>query len=223
MCLKGDNSLSYYIRKMRYEDVPQVTEIDREAFPTQWPQPNYRRELGNRLSHYYVVCDEGRPVRQTAEKESPDKDSTGLISRLRQIFKPGRFSGDGPSRFTSDYIVGFVGFWIMSDEAHITSIAVREECRQQGIGEMLMISVIEQSMELKARLVTLEVRISNTAAQNLYTKYGFAKAGVRKGYYTDNREDALMMSTDHINTPEFNAQLQQLKEANSIKMGIPFS
>lgn len=223
MYLKGENNLSYYVRKMRHEDVPQVTGIDREAFPTQWPQPNYRRELGNRLSHYYVVCDGGRPVKQAVREESYENAATGLVSRLRQMFKPGRFSGDGPSRFTSHYIVGFVGFWIMADEAHITSIAVREECRQQGIGEMLMISVMERAMELKARLVTLEVRFSNTAAQNLYTKYGFAKAGVRKGYYTDNREDALMMSTDHINTPEFDAQLQQLKKANSRKTGISFS
>jgi ribosomal-protein-alanine N-acetyltransferase len=216
--------LPYYVRKMRYEDVPQVTEIDREAFPTQWPQPNYRREMGNRLSHYYVVCDEGRPVQQTENNEPSNKDSTGLLSRLGQVFKTGHFSGDAaPSHLTSHHIVGFVGFWIMSDEAHITSIAVREECRQRGIGEMLMTSVIERAMELKARLVTLEVRISNTAAQNLYTKYGFAKVGVRKGYYTDNREDALMMSTDHINTSEFNAQLQHLKKANSKKMGISLS
>ena len=223
MRLKGEDNLPYYVRKMRYDDVPQVTEIDREAFPTQWPQPNYRREMGNRLSHYYVVCDEGRPVQQMESDESSDKDSPGLISRLRQVFKTGHFSGDTQSHLTSHHIVGFVGFWIMSDEAHITSIAVREECRHQGIGEILMIAVIERAMELKARLVTLEVRVSNTAAQNLYTKYGFNKVGVRKGYYTDNREDALMMSTDHINTSEFNAQLQQLKKANAIKIGIPLS
>ena len=202
--------MSFYVRKMRYEDVPQVTEIDREAFPTQWPQPNYRREMGNRLSHYYVVCDEGKPVKQTEENESTDNDSTRLVSRLRQVFKHGRFSGNDPSMSTNHYIVGFVGFWIMADEAHITSIAVREDCRRQGVGEMMMISVIERATELKARLVTLEVRVSNTDAQNLYTKYGFAKVGVRKGYYTDNREDALMMSTEDINTTTFYAHLKQL-------------
>ena len=117
-------------------------------------------------------------------------------------------------------VIGFSGFWVISDEAHISSIAVREAYRQAGIGELLLISLIEMSAELKARVITLEVRASNTIAQNLYTKYGFTRVGVRKAYYVDNREDGIMMTTEDITTASFKARLQQLKQEISRKTGI---
>jgi ribosomal-protein-alanine N-acetyltransferase len=70
-----------------------------------------------------------------------------------------------------------------------------------------------------ARIVTLEVRVSNTAAQQLYAKYGFNQVGLRRDYYTDNREDAVIMSADHIASPSFQAQLQELKKAYTEKWG----
>ncbi|MFC1957614.1 ribosomal-protein-alanine N-acetyltransferase, partial [Chloroflexota bacterium] len=76
--------------------------------------------------------------------------------------------------------------------------------------------------KLKANIVTLEVRASNTAAQSLYTKYGFTQAGVRRGYYIDNREDGLIMSTQNITSTAFQAQFQQLKKINLQKCGAPF-
>ena len=223
VCLKGDENLSYYVRPMCQGDIAQVTEIDREAFPTQWPQPNYQRELRNRLSHYIVVCDEENLVEQPVGKNSSEKGVSGLVSRLKRLFSRDRFSSDGPYPSIGHYIVGFVGFWIMADEAHITTIAVRESHRRQGIGELLLISVIDRAIELKARILTLEVRVSNTAAQNLYSRYGFTKVGVRRGYYTDNREDGLTMSTEDITSNSFQARLQQLKQAHSRKWGISLS
>ena len=70
-----------------------------------------------------------------------------------------------------------------------------------------------------ARVVTLEVRVSNAAAQQLYAKYGFSQVGLRRGYYTDNHEDAVIMSTDHIASHSFQAQLQELKKAYTEKWG----
>jgi len=212
--------LPYYVRPMRKEDVAQVTEIDREAFPTQWPPPNYQRELRNQLSHYIVVCDEESLVEKPGGKASSEKGLTGLAFRLKRFFSRDRFSGGELSSSVGNYIIGFVGFWVMANEAHITSIAVREANRRQGIGELLIISVVDRAMELKAGILTLEVRVSNTAAQNLYSKYGFTKAGLRRGYYTDNREDGLIMSTDDITSASFKAHLQQLKQAHSRKRGI---
>ena len=208
--------MSCYIRLMHKEDITQVTEIDREAFPTQWPPPNYQNELRNQMAHFIVVCDGEKPVETT--KSTSGK--TGLISRLRRFFRLDRPSDEGQSESPGHYIVGFVGSWIMADEAHITSIAVREAYRRQGIGEQLIISAIEKAIENKADILTLEVRVSNTGAQALYTKYGFTQVGLRKGYYTDNREDAIIMSTDKIRSAPFQARFQQLKEAHSSRKAL---
>ena len=164
------------LRLMRQEDVPQVTEIDREAFPTLWPPANYQRELKNGLAHYIVACD--------AE--------------------------------AGQYIIGFAGLWMLVDEAHITNIAVREKHRRQGIGETLLIAIVELAIELGANLITLEVRASNSEAQKLYAKYGFVRVGLRRGYYTDNREDAVLMSIE--NAKSAKARLERLKRAHTEEM-----
>ncbi len=220
MCLKGDGNLPCYVRLMRREDITQVVEIDREAFPTEWPPPNFQHELQNRLAHYIVACDEEKLVEQPKARASSEKSLTGLASRLRQLLSRDHFSSSELSPLIGHYIIGFVGFWVMADEAHITSIAVRETCRRQGIGELLLISAIDLATELKASIVVLEVRASNTDAQSLYSRYGFTKVRVRPGYYTDNREDGVVMSTEDITSAPFQAHLQQLKQAHSRKWGI---
>ncbi len=100
-------------------------------------------------------------------------------------------------------IVGYAGMWIIMDEAHITTIAVDPPRRGQHIGERLLVSLIEAALQKRARWMTLEVRKSNATAQALYKKYGFREIGVRKGYYSDNREDAIVMWTGNLWEPEF--------------------
>lgn len=202
------------IRLIREEDIPQVTEIDREAFPTLWPPANYQRELQNRLAHYVVACDDEEERVEPPEKATPKKGFSGLIFRLRRFFG---YETPLPAR---QHIFGFAGFWMMAGEAHITNIAVWEKYRRQGIGELLFISMIELATELDARFVTLEVRASNTAAQSLYSKYGFNQVGVRRGYYTDNREDGVLMSLENITSAPVQAEIQRLKQAHSQKWGI---
>lgn len=90
-------------------------------------------------------------------------------------------------------IVGFCGMWIVMDESHITNVAVTEHVKGQGIGEGLMREAIRVSKEHGVVLMTLEVRVSNTIAQNLYRKLDFQNGGIRKGYYSDNLEDGLVM------------------------------
>ena len=178
--------LSYYVRMMQAEDIDQVTEIDRESFPSQWPPVNYERELNSWLSHCIVACE---------ERDEPPP--------------PGR-----------EYIIGFADFWMMADEAHITNIAVRNIHRRRGIGELLLISMIDMATKLNACHLTLEVRASNTTAQSLYSKYGFARVGLRRGYYTDNKEDAVLMTTESISSASFQPRLNRLKKAHSRKWGI---
>lgn len=93
-------------------------------------------------------------------------------------------------------IAGYVGMWIIIDEAHITNIAVRIRFRGRKLGERLLEEVMKQAVTLGATKITLECRVSNHIAQNLYRKKGFRSVGVRKGYYTDNHEDALIMWAD---------------------------
>ncbi len=109
-------------------------------------------------------------------------------------------------------LVGYAGMWIILDEAHITTIAVDPSYRGQHIGERLLVGLIDVALERGARWMTLEVRKSNTAAQALYRKYGFREIGTRKGYYSDNREDAIVMWTGNLREHDFQARLGALRK-----------
>ena len=111
----------------------------------------------------------------------------------------------------------------MAGEAHIINLAVREIYRRQGIGELLLISIVDLAAELHAQIITLEVRVSNVAAQRLYSKDGFTQVGLRRGYYSDNREDGVVMSTENITLDSFQTRFQQLKQAHSRKWGLALS
>ncbi len=210
--------MTYSIRSMRQEDLAQVITIDREAFPTQWPPPNYRQELQNRLASYIVVCDDTRTL--TEPEVKPDGLSW-LASRIKQWLNRNRSLDDDKFPADRQYIVGFAGIWVIADEAHLTNIAIRQQYQRQGIGELLLICTIDLAQELRASIMTLEVRASNLTAQNLYRKYGFTQVGIRHGYYLDNREDGILMSTESIASDTFQTRLQQLREALARKSGWP--
>ncbi len=95
-----------------------------------------------------------------------------------------------------DEIIGYGGMWIIIDEAHVTNIAVSPLYRGRRLGERLLRFMMAVASTEGARKMTLEVRVSNFSAKNLYHKLGFVEAGLRKGYYTDNREDAIIMWAD---------------------------
>jgi ribosomal-protein-alanine N-acetyltransferase len=109
-------------------------------------------------------------------------------------------------------IVGYAGMWVIMDEAHITTIAVDPLHRGQHIGERLLVGLIDDALERGARWMTLEVRKSNTGAQALYHKYGFREIGIRKGYYSDNREDAIVMWTGNLRELDFQRRYAELKK-----------
>lgn len=112
-----------------------------------------------------------------------------------------------------DRIAGYAGLWLMVDEAHITTFAVLPEYRRRKIGERLLQRLFVIAEELQAEWLTLEVRVSNLAAQRLYEKYGFRRAGVRRRYYSDNSEDALIMWTERIKERAVRDRLRQLRQA----------
>ncbi|MDR6552180.1 ribosomal protein S18-alanine N-acetyltransferase [Paenibacillus qinlingensis] len=93
-------------------------------------------------------------------------------------------------------VAGYGGMWLIMEEAHVTNIAVKDTYRGRKLGERLLRELMKTSSFLGAIRITLEVRTSNYVAQNLYEKLGFRSVGVRRGYYTDNREDAVVMWAD---------------------------
>jgi ribosomal-protein-alanine N-acetyltransferase len=103
-------------------------------------------------------------------------------------------------------VIAYAGIWLMVDEAHVTTFAVLPAYRRRGIGGLLLCELMAMSADLGAAVCTLEVRLSNAAARKLYAEFGFRPVGVRPRYYSDNGEDALIMTTDRLDTPE----MQQL-------------
>jgi ribosomal-protein-alanine N-acetyltransferase len=207
--------LTYTIRRMAKEDLDQVNEIDREAFPSQWPPANYHQELQNKIAHYIVVYDDAKNISVTL---SPPKNNFSYISRLFPWLKKRRVQASPPPPVTRKYIIGFSGLWMMADEAHVTNLAVREEYRGKGLGELLLLATIDLAAQLNASFLTLEVRASNLVAQSLYGKYGFMQMGIRRGYYLDNREDAIIMSTETIDSEPFREQMRGLRETLARKL-----
>ena len=199
------SGLYYVIRPMEYEDIPQVAQIDREAFPGEWvfrSQSAYKQDLDNPSIRYVVAC-----------KKKEVSESGGQAMQKVPWFK--RLLSHERRLNTSEDIVGFSGFWMMMQEAHIIAIGVRDGYRRVGIGEGLLIATIELAQMLNANVVTLEVRASNKIAQELYKKHGFQVVGRRLRYYSSDGEDAIIMSTDNIASMPFQASFQQLKKAHA--------
>lgn len=112
-----------------------------------------------------------------------------------------------------DRIVAYGGMWLMVDEAHITTFAVHPAWRRQRLGERLLLAFLDLARDRHAREATLEVRLSNVPARRLYEKYGFRPVGLRPRYYSDNDEDALIMTTDPLDEPAFRARIERLRVA----------
>ena len=99
-------------------------------------------------------------------------------------------------------VVAYAGIWMMVDEAHVTTFAVLPVYRRRGFGGLLLSELLDLAEDLGATVATLEVRLSNTAARLLYAEFGFRPVGVRPRYYSDNAEDALIMTTEGLDAPD---------------------
>jgi ribosomal-protein-alanine N-acetyltransferase len=196
---------------MTKDDLPQVGAIDKEAFPTQWPPVNYRSELQNKLAHYMVVLKGG------VYTQTEIKPRSGILSRIKELF-----GGRSPVTqiVREELVVGFGGCWLMANEDHITELAVRGSYQRQGVAHLLLVSLIELGLRYRTRLATLEVRASNIAAQKLYEKFGFEKVGLRKAYYNDNKEDALIMTVNDITLPAYQLRLAGIKKDLVERWGV---
>jgi ribosomal-protein-alanine N-acetyltransferase len=191
---------------MGLEDIAQVLEVDRESYTLPWPASAYRREIMHNRNARYLSL---RQVPDGVElpEPHPERGRRSPLDFLPWPLRPQTERDDRPGR-----IIGYAGMWIMVDEAHITTIAVRSTWRGKGLGELLLASLIAEAGEAGADRVTLEVRVTNETAQNLYRKYGFRQEGLRRRYYSDNNEDAYIMTTDSIRTLPYRDLFRSLVE-----------
>jgi ribosomal-protein-alanine N-acetyltransferase len=192
---------------MTLDDLPDVMRIEKEAFTSVWPQTLYRRELQhNDLARYLVLEQLGDVADAPA--------AGGFRDQLRRLW-----GGSDSEQREAVSIVGFVGVWFMAGEGHIVTIAVDPRYRRLGLGELLLLAIIDVSMAHGQEAMSLECRVSNTAAQALYEKYGFHRTGVRPRYYSDNHEDALIMTTEAVNTAAYQARLSDLRRIYDDRWG----
>ncbi len=171
---------------MQVDDLEQVMLLEQVSFAAPWPESAYRYELTqNDLASYLVV--------------SPDVRSVAWRQRSHADLRPP--------------ILAYGGLWLLVDEAHISTIASHPDWRGHGLGELLLVGLLDVAVMRQAVEATLEVRVSNLVAQNLYRKYHFDLVGRRKGYYHDNDEDALIMTTPPLQDADWQLEFAALKAA----------
>jgi ribosomal-protein-alanine N-acetyltransferase len=216
-------SQRFRVDAMRVEHIPVVSAIERRCFSQPWPQNAYRREIqSNRMAHYFVVrVVEGDDGAQPAETRRPTASGdSGLFGRLSRLLRGPLEPPPSPALEAElRSIVGYAGLWLMTDEAHITTIAVDPDFQGNGLGELLLVALIDRAKQIGARWLTLEVRVTNEVAQRLYEKYTFKEMGIRRRYYSDNGEDALVMWTDPIDSDTFQSTLLRNREALTRRLG----
>lgn len=108
-------------------------------------------------------------------------------------------------------VIGYCGYWLILDEGHITTIAMDHRFRGNGLGELLLVKMLDRMGTQSVKWVTLEVRVSNFSAQQLYYKFHFRSMGIRPRYYQDTNEDALIMTTENIQAKEYRQVLREHK------------
>lgn len=213
--------MPFAVRALTAADVLQVQEIEREAFPGYFPPTPFQHGIRDRNASHLVACRvagkrldaSGRP--STGERATSGSGPARLAATIRNAAAGlGRASGQ-----RDDRIAGFLGTRYAADEAHVLTIGVRRTYRGRGVGELLLIGAIEEAYRKGASLVTLEVRPSNFIARNLYAKYRFEVRGVRKGYYADDREDALIMTAGPIGEQSYGEMFARAKEAHRRRWG----
>jgi ribosomal-protein-alanine N-acetyltransferase len=188
-------ALPFRIEPMTLADIPEVIAVEQASYSLTWPAKAYDHELQkNDLAHYFVLRFLNQPTNQPTNQLASQPTNYPFIH-------------------PSPAVIGLAGFWLMSDEIHISTIAVQPNWRGLGLGEWLLIRLLAEGQALGGLIATLEVRPSNVAALALYRKYDFQEVGRRPRYYSDNGEDALILTTPRLTLPDYQAMFQQRQAA----------
>ncbi len=213
-----------YVRPMVSEDICHVQLLEEDMFPTLGFKTDFDLELSKKSVVYFVaqssICCKGTLVFAKFNQISGNSNRLPLI--IRQMYLMFCLIWSKSLDFVGlkhNCVVGCLGLQYIIDEVHITSFGVKSLYRGLGIGESLLIAAIEHAIAKSAMMITLEVRISNEIAINLYNKYGFRNRGIRKGYYSDNKEDAIIMTNDKILSSDYRETLYNLSTAHGNRLG----
>ena len=214
------------VRRLRVEDIDQVIAIEKEAFSPLWVSSSFKRDINNKRANYLVACfDEDVPPEEIlaeidADQSGQEEEPQPPKLWSRALGKFGFSPIDEPEESGGAFdVAGYVSVWYQGDEAHITEIAVKETLRGRGVGELLLIGSLKAAIEYGSKVMTLEARVSNFIAHRLYQKYSFKSVGIRKAYYSDNREDAVIMTTTPIDTPEYDTLFTSLQSTYQTRWG----
>ncbi len=186
--------IPYAVEPMTAEDLEEVLEIERRSFAQPWSARSFLSELALPYALYLVA----RPV-ASLPQTLPHR-----VPRFWQSLKRERVDLRRP-------VVGYGGMQIILDEGHITTLAVHPDHRRRGIGALLLLNLVERARERGVVRLTLEVRVSNQAAQRLYEAFGFRVEGRRLRYYGDG-EDAWIMWSERLDTPESRLRMETLRQ-----------
>lgn len=179
------HATKFVAEPMTVSDLGDVMAIERLSFSSPWSERAYRFEIEQNENSVMLVVRPAFPQ--------------SLWDQIR-----GRAGVRSP-------VLGYGGLWLLVDEAHISTIAVHPQWRGKGLGELVMLSLLEQGIKRGMQRATLEVRVSNEPAQGLYRKLGFESAGRQRRYYSDNNEDAFIMITPLFDTPGFKENLRRCR------------
>ena len=211
------------------QDIKALETVERDAFSSQWPTFQFKRELTRPRSCYIVAVSttHGSDLKQNKYNGLNSETASGVHANsgsLKRIFKTVTENWLVKSAVENRYqpleqTAGYVGTWFISGEAHIVSIAVAETYRGRGIGELLLIGALAEARRQEADEMTLEVRRSNIGAIALYEKYGFNEVGIRKRYYVNDGEDAVIMTTPPIASTGYSEMVDILARNHSERWG----
>ena len=185
---------TYVVEPMTLDDLDQVLEIEHLSFSSPWSARAYRFEINENAQSTMLVV----------------RAATTALGPLARLFR----------QVTPPRVLGYGGFWLLVDEAHICNLAVHPGWRGQGLGQLLLLSLLERGARSGACRATLEVRVSNLAALDLYTKFGFQVISRQKRYYADNQEDAYIMATPSFHTTGYQATLRRHRARLAGRLGF---
>lgn len=176
------------LREMRPSDIPRVRRIEVAAYADAWPATTFEAELRNGLALYLVAAD------VTPAELRP------RLSMWRRLLAPAH---------EAERVVGYCGAWFTQDQMHIVTVAVDPSRQGEGIAQRLLLECFERARRAEMRNLTLEVRVSNHRAQQIYERFGFQPVGRLPGYYKNNGEDAIVMLTGDLTSEAMVAALER--------------
>jgi ribosomal-protein-alanine N-acetyltransferase len=188
--------LSFVVEPMTVADLDQILAIERVSFSSPWSEQSYRYEITQNTYSTMLV------IRQAATS----RDRVGSVLSLLGLGRP-------------NPVLGYGGSWLLVDETHISTIAVHPEWRGQGLGQLLLLSLLDEGIAQGAISAALEVRVSNLAAQKLYRKFAFSIVSRQKRYYADNNEDAYIMATPPFEDSGFQSNLYERRRKLYLRLG----